>query len=272
MLSLEYNPAIYNSLLDVESADKLMSHDKDDRLVRMRALMAKHNISGVAAVQLLHRHFEMASDERLAERVLWNPAQVISEPVSDKVEMIPHMWKLSVEKVESKEEKGETQTQLVWRPCEWIRLDVAEKGRKGNLQRARLSAVQAQFDKLSNQSDFLQQYADLLVKEKLTEFCGLALVTPDSMPFHPDYLPVESIDIHGRKLVVERKERKQIDMKDVMETSWEFLPVFDEKTGLALDPKDPKNWDKIKTRGCLNMKLCQRVGSGHLNVSYHQKL
>jgi len=268
MLSVEYNPAIYNSLMDVEDANKSMNVDKDDRLVRMRALMAKHGVAGLAAVQLLHRHFDLDSDERLAERVSYDPAQVISEAVDKSVELIPHMWKVSKETIEEK-------TVLVWRPCEWIRMGIVDEKEKSNaakLQRARLAAVQAQFDKLSKESNFLQQYAELLVSEKLTEFCGLSLVTPDSLPFHEDYLPVESIDFKGRVLVVERKPRKQIDMKDVIETSWEFLPVFDTKTGLELDPTDPKNWDKIKTRGCLNLKLCQRVGSGHMNVSYHQKL
>jgi len=268
MLSVEYNPAVYNSLMDVEDANKAMNKDKDDRLVRMRALMAEHSVSGVAAVQLLHRHFELTSDERLAERVSYDPAQVISEAVDKSVELIPHMWKLSEEKVDGK-------TTLVWRPCEWIRLDVVDekdKSKIAELQRGRIAKVQAQFSKLSKESDFLQKYADLLISEKLTEFCGLSLVTPDSLPFHEDYLPVESIDFKGRVLVVERKPRKEIDMKDVIETSWEFLPVFDIKSGLELDPKDPKNWDKIKTRGCLNLKLCQRVGSGHMNVSYHQKL
>jgi hypothetical protein len=271
---MEYNPAIYNSLLDVEVANSSMNKDKDDRLVKMRALMAKHNVAGLAAVQLLHRHFDLESNERLAERVYYDPDQVVSEAVDQSVEMIPHMWKLSSEKVQNEDGKEE-KTQLVWRPCEWIRLDIVDKkdnSQLAQIQRGRLSNVQAQFDKLSKESDFLQQYGDLLISEKLTEFCGLALVTPDSLPFHEDYLPVESIDFKGRKLVVERKERKQLDMKDVIETSWEFLPVFDKKTGKEIDPQDPKNWDKIKTRGCLNMKLCQRVGSGHLNVSYHQRL
>jgi len=268
MLAVDYNPAIYNSLMDVEDANKSMSVDKDDRLVRMRALMAKHNVSGIAAVQLLHRHFDLDSDERLAERVSYDPAQVISEAVDKSCELLPHMWKVSKENVDGK-------NTLIWRPCEWIRMDIVEKKDKtktAQLQRARLSTVQAQFDKLSKSSEFLNQYAQLLVDEKLTEFCGLSLVTPDSLPFHEDYLPVESIDFKGRVLVVERKPRKKIDMKDVIETSWEFLPVFDTKTGKELDPKDPKNWDKIKTRGCLNLKLCQRVGSGHMNVSYHQKI
>jgi len=268
MLSVEYNPAIYNSLMDVEDANTAMNKNKDDHLVRMRALMAEHNVAKVAAVQLLHRHFDLTSDERLAERVSYDPAQVISEAVDKSAELIPHMWKVSKETVDGK-------SIIVWRPCEWIRVDVVDekdKSKIAKLQRTRLAAVQAQFDKLSKESNFLQQYAELLIEENLTEFCGLSLVTPDSLPFHKDYLPVESIDFKGRVLVVERKPRKEIDMKDVIETSWEFLPVFDKKTGLELDPKDPKNWDKIKTRGCLNLKLCQRVGSGHMNVSYHQKL
>jgi len=147
MLSVEYNPAIYNSLMDVEDANTAMNKNKDDHLVRMRALMAEHNVAKVAAVQLLHRHFDLTSDERLAERVSYDPAQVISEAVDKSAELIPHMWKVSKETVDGK-------SIIVWRPCEWIRVDVVDekdKSKIAKLQRTRLAAVQAQFDKLSKE-------------------------------------------------------------------------------------------------------------------------
>jgi len=118
---------------------------------------------------------------------------------------------------------------------------------------------------------FLEEYGKFLIENKLQDVCGLSLVTPDSLPMSDDYLPVESIDIEGKKLTVENKIKSQVDMNQVIETSWEFIPVFDEKSKKKIDPKDPKNFDKIRTRGCARISYCSKVSFAHISLFYHQR-
>jgi len=240
--------------------------NKSNLLVELYSLLDAHKLLEIAKIQLLHRHFDLDKQERLAESVSYQPAQVVSRAVSDSNKMIPHIWKVCIE-----DEK------YIWRPCEWILLSEYKSNDKKTekkiiqKEKERLALVSSHFSQLAEKNSFLEEYGKFLIDNKLQDICGLSLVTPDSLPISDDYLPVESIDIEGKKLTVENKKKSEIDMKDVIETSWEFVPVFDEKGKNKIDPKDPKNFDKIRTRGCARISYCSKVSIAHISLFYHQR-
>jgi len=226
MLSVEYRPAVYDSLLNVEESNNILNeNDKSTLLVQLYSMLNTHNILEIGKIQLLHRHFDLEKNERLAESVHYKPAQVISSAVSESNRMIPHIWKVCLE-----------DDNYVWRPCEWILLSEYKSNDKKTdkniikKEKERLDRVSSNFSQLSKKNKFLEEYGKFLIENKLQDVCGLSLVTPDSLPMSDDYLPVESIDIEGKKLTVENKIKSQVDMNQVIETSWEFIPVFDEKS------------------------------------------
>jgi len=271
MLSVEYSPAVYDSLLNVEeSNNQLNEMNKANLLVQLYSLLDAHNLLEIAKIQLLHRHFDLDKKERLAESVNYQPPQVVSCAVSDSNKMIPHIWKVCVE-----------DGKYIWRPCEWILLSQYQPNKKNSdkktdkkiiqKERERLQRVSTNFTQLSKNNSFLEEYGKFLIQNKLQDVCGISLVTPDSLPISDDYLPVESIDIEGKKLTVENKKKSEIEMKDVIETSWEFIAVFDEKGKKKIDPKDPKNFEKIRTRGCARISYCSKVSIAHISLFYHQR-
>lgn len=198
----QYSHTIFDSLSPFFIARNEVKNFKE-MLIKVGDIICKYNLHKFIGVSMLHKHFNLHSDEILVEQISQQGSLI--KPSKSKESVFPYMWKLFYDQASNK---------LMWSPLEFIKLDEQSK---------QLNII-ANLKNLETNTKFLEEIAELLNEHSLQNIFGLSLL-------HRDFIKVGThemlVEIEGEE---ERTLRFQIMSKDetltsdLVETLWCFTP------------------------------------------------
>jgi hypothetical protein len=193
-----YDRRAYEELYQFHNAKKLLSLNRHN-IEHLGHLIVKHNVHEQFGVCLLHKHFDLFNDERLVRAINLREKTVTITPSNRKEGVVPYLWKTGF---------GPSG---VWylNPLEFV---VEGQGRH---------STKIDFQKYA---DFLHEFSQHLAELRLSNVFGLATMNILSIPCNEDELRVETTDSDKRLLTVRVESRGSLDIEELTETFWTFLP------------------------------------------------
>ncbi|MFE9577312.1 hypothetical protein ACFYO1_13060 [Nocardia sp. NPDC006044] len=199
-MQLAYDSGIINLLPEFDEAKELISKG-EDRLLELGDIICRHRLHEDAGLCLLHRHFDLADDERLVGTYDQDDyvVRVSRRPAWSGV--VPSVWR--VESLGSESGWG-------YRPVEFA--DTAGAGAKLGLRAARTMANR----------EFLREMAQQLRSLELNGIVGVAIL--DRLPgdLRPDEIVYETSSQRGLVSTRSQIGRDSISREEVTVTLWAF--------------------------------------------------
>jgi hypothetical protein len=130
-----YKPDVFDSLEHFFTARDLLGQAPNN-MAELGAIVRRHGLQKQVGICLLHKHFDLADNERLVEEFEGNNACV--RPTAEYSDAIPYMWKVEQDRV-----SGE----WVWFPLEFVRVTDA------------VAATVERSEAVVNNAEFLKEIA-----------------------------------------------------------------------------------------------------------------
>jgi hypothetical protein len=195
--SSQWNPFVYANLYEFETAKKLGEKYHDD-IDRLGAVIRAHELSDILCVTLLHKHFNLYSNERLVRHLESNELIIVPESSAD-ITAEPFCWAFA---------KSTSSAPYKIYPVEFLRGD---------------SSLMFLDDRrrVLESKHFIQDFLSALTSLGLTNLYGLSLDTRRFFAVTPDETLVENSAPNCRKLAISVIHRNKIP-KEYTRTSWSF--------------------------------------------------
>lgn len=192
-----YKPEVFANLETFEAAREQLENRKE-LLPELGDVIRRHGLNQQIGISLLHKHFDLAPEERLVEEFEDNHAYI--RPTAECADSLPYMWKL-----EQDEQSGEA----TWIPLEFVRrTDAAEVSER--------AATVAQ------NPTFLRELAEKLADLGVTNLFGFSVLHRDTIHVAEGNILVESTDDDARVLMFSALPRTAVDPKTLTQTLWKF--------------------------------------------------
>lgn len=193
-----YKPDVFDSLEHFFTARDLLSQAPDN-MAELGAIVRRHGLQKQVGICLLHKHFDLADNERLVEEFEGNNAYV--KPTAEYSDAIPYMWKV---------EQNRVSGEWVWFPLEFVRVTDA------------VAATLERSEAVVNNSEFLNEIASKLSELGMTEMFGISILHRDAIKISEGEILVESTDDEARVLTFSSVRREDIDASTLTQTLWQF--------------------------------------------------
>jgi hypothetical protein len=190
-----YEPAVYDALNPFHTAKRLLL-GAHCHITCLGEVIVRHKLHETLGVSLLHKHFDMLATERLVRRSDIEKRIVKTRPVaSSRRELAPYLWKVR-----------------------WGR------GGKPELAPLEFLAESEPSDHLRVDEAFLGEFAEVLHLHGVENVFGLATLDILRVPVSPEEIRVETTDSERRILTVVPDDRATLDVDQLTETFWTFVP------------------------------------------------
>ena len=198
----KYKPELFTSLPIVEHAHYAF-REANPNLSLFADLFRKHDVNKIAALTLLHKHFDLDADEKLVE--MWNEKskQIEVRPNRSKTNKIAYMWRVCTKNTVSSYHPIEFYDETT--PVATEALSITQK-------------------LLANQA-FLDEFAELLTQTNTSNIFGLCLLHRDDMLMDVDYVHFEETDKPNRVSYMSVHKKNDIDTETSVQTHWRFGPA-----------------------------------------------
>lgn len=177
-----------------------------DELVESQAMLSelgdvirRHQLEKYVGMCLLHKHFHLATEERLVEEFVGNNAYI--KPTTDYTDALPYMWMVK---------PSETPGEWVWYPLEFVRNDGS------------ISEAIARMEAVTGNQDFLNEIAAKLSELGLSNMFGISILHRDAIKIAEGEILVESTDDQQRVLTFASVPRPSVDPATLTQTLWKF--------------------------------------------------
>ena len=197
-----YTPQIFDNLPAWSAASRQIA-PAQKHLPSLGRIICKRGLQDYLGLALLHKHFDLHSEERLIERFDHNQTEIKPRMVKDDTTVIPYLWKTD----------GTT-----WYPLEFC---LSSQVPADTVKLA---------DNLSAHDDLLSQLAVLLSRLNLTYVYGLTLLHRQAIRLGPDELLIETTHSPARRLVWAAHDQHEFAEQDLYPTVWQFQSSGSEPT------------------------------------------
>jgi hypothetical protein len=193
-----YDGRVYEELHQFNTAKKLLSQNRH-HIEHLGHVIVKHGFHDKFGVCLLHKHFDLFKDERLVRTIKAQAKTVFIGPSNRSRDVVPYLWKTQLA------------SKKTWSlsPLEYV---VKGEGR---------DSTNIDFQKYS---EFLSEFSEHLSELRLHNIFGIATMNILSIPCKEDELRVETTDSDKRLLTVKIESRGSVELEELTETFWTFLP------------------------------------------------
>ncbi|MEG4111251.1 MULTISPECIES: glycerol-3-phosphate ABC transporter substrate-binding protein [unclassified Microcoleus] len=193
-----YKPDVFDSLEHFFTARDLLEQAQDN-MTELGAIIRSYGLQKQVGICLLHKHFDLADNERLVEEFDGHNAYV--KPTAEYGDAIPYMWKV---------EKDRASGNWVWFPLEFVRVSEA------------VSAAIKRSEAVVNNSEFLNEIAGKLSDLGMTDMFGISILHRDAIKVAEGEILVESTDDEARVLTLSSVPRQDVDRATLTQTLWQF--------------------------------------------------
>lgn len=198
----EYTPQVFDKLLAWPAASQKIKQAQA-HLPKLGQIICKYELQDHLGLGLLHKHFDLHSNERLIERFDKNQTQIRPRLIKDDTTVIPYFWKTDG---------------TAWYPLEFC-------------LRSQVPADTVKLaDNLSAHDDLLGQLAGLLSRLNLTDVYGLTLLHRQAIKLRPAELLIETTHSPARRLVWAAHNQHEFAEQDLYPTVWQFQSSGSEPT------------------------------------------
>lgn len=236
ILSNSFDPALYNALPPVVSADKTFSEKTDAGLFFESAaeLVCRFDLEKYIGVCLLHNHNKLEDGEVMVESFEYlgdgRPALVMALTKSpESREIVPVVWKLQ---------------------------KVSGKHRFIPLEHATQEQAKVGYQRLVENQTFLSEFKSLLLEFDYQDIIGLTILRDDVLPKKADEHLVERIHAKRVANVVTAEQRTDETPDNFVVTNWFFV-------------KRMANAGSECVKGvCESSRLCKTEQGDHVGVEF----
>jgi len=195
-----YSPEAFNSLPSLFAARTGLEQHRET-IRRLGEVIGRHDLQDVVGIALLHRHFEIARDERIVERINRGRSESVARAETQGEATVPHLFRFSAEG---------------WRPIEFLSAEDAAR-----------NAIAETLERVAAGPTFLREFANVLVQDGAVDVFGVGLFHGrEQLVSETDGILVERTDVAGRASVVRAESTRAVAGLDVTETLW----LWDGKT------------------------------------------
>lgn len=207
-----YSNDVFMELNSFEvSAEKIKEYKP--LILELGKIICSHNLQDIVGISLLHKHFDLHSNELLLKDYINNKSLTQPSLMENDQNAVPYMWKLHWNSVSG---------DFSFFPLEFMRPS----------EKSHIAKIQS--DTVLNSNDFLFDFANKILDLELTELFGIATLHDDSMlDVKKNEFLSESTDFENRILTIQPLSSTDHNMNRSTETLWRFTISED----LKADPK-----------------------------------
>ena len=200
---LDYCSTTYDSLLEFQEA-KLNSYTSNKKIIQLGNIICEYGLQDKIGLCLLHKHFNINSDEVLLRKVIRNCA--VTSPTSFlKKQLIPYMWKID----------GNFDSEHYnLCPLEFVMPNVNSTVIK------RIASINKI---LYSKADFLFEFANKLIELKLTNAFGISILNSCFLTKSMDETFLETTN-EGLKKLTLKPTNREVLINETIQTQWIFTP------------------------------------------------
>lgn len=199
----QYEPAAFHRLNAFETSKQLLSEHRH-QIESLGDVIRDFHFEHSLGICLLHKHFELGSDELLVETIEQDAATIRPAAMSMLSDTIPYMWRLM----------GLDDGSIRWVPLEFVR--------KQSVEASHVEFV----TQLSTATDFFASFTDRLLSLGVANVFGLALHHRSRIQFDRSALALlETDNISERALSIRPVPRERSASADWTQTLWRFPSV-----------------------------------------------
>lgn len=159
----QFNSAIYNRLTEVDDVKKNSNYNREI-LSHFGKVIFKYGYEKTMGISLIHRHFNLNKNEKMVSKITKHNFSWITTPSEiEESNLIPVNWQFS-----------NKNNICGFYPTEFL------------LNSTEYSVENLLFQKISKDTNFLAEIAELLVKFKVTEIFGLSMLLGRLTPNIPN--------------------------------------------------------------------------------------
>lgn len=196
----KYSPAAFACLNDFESSKQLLLQNQQ-HIEKLGEVIRTFGFERHLGVCLLHKHFDLASDEVLVERIESKSSIIKPGPLSMKRDALPYMWCLANFDDNTKR---------------WVPLEFAVRQ---SVEQEHLEFVAG----LSSADEFFQALTDILVTFGIQNVFGISLHHRSRIDFDRSEQLLLETDSHSeRYMLIEPVRRVRATQPDWTQTLWRF--------------------------------------------------
>jgi len=193
-----YDPDVFDRLNLFRTAKTLLYHNKG-YIRNLGDVIVTHQLHERFGVCLLHKHFEQYHDEIVVRTIDPERRLAHMRPTSRHTDAVPYLWRAL----------HDSRGRLQFVPLEYIR---------------RGDERESQVTDLEQYAPFLAAMAHALAERELLDVFGIATTNIMSIPVAHDELMVETTDSENRILTITPEHRSNLQIEELTETFWTFLP------------------------------------------------
>ena len=207
-----YEQAVFAGLNEFEIAQKqLETHKK--HLEALGTVVCRYGLQDVIGISLLHKQFDISSNEIVVREFVANEAYTKPFPKNDETKAIAYVWKLHWD---------ETTGRYTYYPLEFLYCNERTK------EAERMASIIEQSD------TFLSEMADTLLQLGVQDIFGISTLNHDAtIEVKPEEFLSETTDYEKRTLRIRPELKEESILNRSAETLWRFtLPE-----GLQANPQ-----------------------------------
>ena len=197
-----YAPDVYGSLPDF-AVTRNKASNVADSLAGIGDLISRRRLSSKVGFSLLHKHFDLSSNERLIEETGDNSTVVTPRPTDHKTAVSAYLWKA---------ESTDEQDHYDWYPLEFMA--TADVG----------AVTQGVASSLESDVVLLDQIAADLHRLALEDVIGITLLHRDQIEIPEGNVLVEVTDHDARTLTWSPVPKDLYSSDELVQTVWRIEP------------------------------------------------